>query len=289
MTLVCSALVLFLSACGPKMRIKPGEIPAAEIPTATLTTEAEGYVSAHINQGNYEEIRKGAELKRVKNVVERLARGAGYPPNIFPVHLVDAGEEVNAAAVDGASIIVYKKLLERVHDDEDLATVLGHEIGHIIAKHYTDEKEEKSRAQAVQVGSTILGLAANIATSAAGYGGSADLAGSVTEGAAGALGYGAFVGSFNRTQEYEADHLGLMIMAKAGYNPEKAIDFWGRADEVFGSSSTSVGSFFSTHPASGDRLNSLREALPLAMNYYHPAAAMPPETSKPKAKKGKKK
>ena len=263
----CLAMVL-LSACSPTLRIQPGEIPAVTPPPADLKAEAEGYVAAYINQSSYDEISSGAELKRVSNIVERLSKAAGYPPRTFPVHLVDAGEEVNAAAFNGASIVVYKELLKRVKSDNDLATVLGHEVGHIVAKHYTDDEEEKSRASAVSIGSSVLGAIASIATSAAGYGGAADLAGSVTESATSVVGYGAFVGSFNRTQEYEADHLGLLIMAKAGYDPRTAIDFWSRSEEVFGATSSQVGAFFSTHPASADRMAELNEALPLALQYY---------------------
>jgi len=283
-----SLLFLFLcftlSACSPKMRIKPGELPAAEVPPPLLKTEAEGYVAAHINQENFHEIKIGAGLRRARRVVDRLSVGAGYPSGTFPVHLVDAKEEVNAAAVNGASIIVYQELLNRVPDDTDLATVLGHEIGHILAKHYTDEAEEKQRAEAVQVGSSLLGAAASIATSYAGYDAASDIAGSVTETATGMVGYGAFVGSFSRTQEYEADHLGLLIMAKSGYDPRRAPDFWARAEQIFGSSTSQVGAFFSTHPASSDRMNALNEALPYALTYYRPEAVVP-ETTKSKKKK----
>jgi predicted Zn-dependent protease len=59
-------------------------------------------------------------------------------------------------------------------------------------------------------------------------------------------------------------------MARAGYNPEKAITLWERSEEVFGSADSSVGAFFSTHPASGDRIDELREFLPLAMKEYRP-------------------
>lgn len=259
-------LTFVLVGCAPTLRIPPGQIPAVERPPKELKTEAEGYVKAYIDEAQFKELQSGAGLQRTKNVVEKLSKAAGYPPHTFPIHLVDAGEEVNAAAVNGASILVYNELLKRVKSDPELATVLAHEIGHIVAKHYADQAEEQSRANAVSIGSSILGAAANIATSAAGYSGS--LAGDLTESAAGVIGYGVFVGSFSRTQEYEADHLGLLIMAKAQYDPHVAIEFWKRADEIFGSSSSQVGSFFSTHPASSDRIKALEEALPYALTFY---------------------
>ena len=279
---------LLFSACSPKMRFAPGQMPPAEVPPTELRVEAEHYVAAHVGEQNYTEVTGGTDLARVRGIIERLTKAAGYPPRTFPVHLVDAGVEVNAAAFNGASIVVYTELLRRVPSDDELATVLGHEVGHILAKHYQDEAESQKRASSVSVASSILGSVASVATSVAGFGGAANLAGSVTEGATGAIGYGVFVGSFSRTQEYEADHLGLLIMARAGYNPEKAIDFWARSEEIFGMSSSSVGAFFGTHPASNDRLKSLQEAMPLALAEYRsaekPTAAVGREPAKKKKK-----
>lgn len=72
----------------------------------------------------------------------------------------------------------------------------------------------------------------------------ADVAGDLTESTTGMIGYGAFVGAFNRDQEYEADHIGLMLMAKAGYDPKRAAPFWERAEEIFGSSYGGLEAFF---------------------------------------------
>jgi predicted Zn-dependent protease len=242
----------------------------AEPPPTELKVEAEGYVQAYIDEENYEQVTSGAGLQRVKSMVRKLSVAAGYAADQFPTYLVDAGEEVNAAAFNGAAIVVYQELLNRVPDDEQLAAVLGHEVGHILAKHYKDAEEEQDRATAVSVGASVLGTIASVAASAAGYHGLSDTAGDLTATTTGAIGYGAFVGSFSRTQEYEADHIGLILMARAGYNPEKAITLWERSEEVFGSADSSVGAFFSTHPASGDRIDELREFLPLAMKEYRP-------------------
>lgn len=257
-------LVLLSTACSPTLRFKPGQMPDASPPPPELRYQAEQYVDAHIQEENLSELHGGADLSRIKRVVERLSVAAGYKANQFPVHLVDAGDQVNAAAFNGASIVVHKELLNRVHSADELATILGHEIGHILAMHYKDQEEEQTRAAAVDAGSSILGTVASVAASVAGFGGASSLAGSVTESATGAIGYGAFVGSFSRTQEYEADHLGLIIMARAGYDPEAAIGLWRRSEEVFGSADSSAGAFFSTHPASGDRVDKLIEAMPYA-------------------------
>jgi predicted Zn-dependent protease len=252
------------TGCSPTMRFKPGQLPVAEPPPKELKIEAEQYVHAHIDEENYQEISSGADLERIKRIIGKVSVAAGYSANQFPVHLVEAGEDVNAAAFNGASIVVYRELLRRVPSDGQLAAVLGHEVGHILAKHYKDAEEEEERAAAVGAGASILGAIASVATSVAGFGGVSNVAGDLTEGASGALGYGAFVGAFSRTQEYEADHIGLILMSRAGYNPEDAVTLWKRSEEVFGSADSTVGSFFSTHPASGDRIEKLQEALPLA-------------------------
>ncbi len=280
-------LATLCSACSPQLRIKPGEMPAATLPEVELKSQAEYAVNAYVSESNYGEIKSGPELRRITALVDRLGVAAGYPPKTFPVHLVDAGEEVNAAAFNGASVVVYVALLRKVKSDAELSVVLGHEMGHILAKHYKDAEEEKSRAESVSIGASILGAVASVATSAAGYGGASDLAGSVTETSTGLIGYGAFVGSFSRTQEYEADHLGLLIMAKAGYDPRIAPEFWKRSEEVFGSTSSSAGAFFSTHPAESDRQKALEEALPYAMKFYDPAKAAP-AVAEEKPAKGKK-
>ena len=260
-----------LTSCSPKLRFKPGEMPTAVTPPAQLKSQAEGYVTAHINEGNYDEIRSGPDYRRLIRIIDRLTIGAGYAPKTFPVHLVNAGSEVNAAAFNGAAIVVYKELMNRVATDEGIATVLGHEMGHILAQHYKDAAEEQAKAQGVSAASSILGSVTDVALSQAGYGGVSGIAGSATEVVTGAIAYGAIVGSFNRTQEYEADHLGLIIMAKAGYNPESALVFWKDAEKVFGTSTTSMGSFFSTHPAYKDRVTALEEAMPYAKKSYKPS------------------
>jgi predicted Zn-dependent protease len=80
------------------------------------------------------------------------------------------------------------------------------------------------------------------------------------------VGMGAYALAYDRDMEYEADHIGMMLMAKAGYDPSAAIRFWTNSDEIFGGSNSL--SFFSTHPSNSDRLDALNEYLPIAQQYY---------------------
>ena len=162
-----------------------------------------------------------------------------------------------------------KKLVDRVKSDDELAVVLAHELGHVLAKH-SEEDDTSKDLNATKIGGTILGTLASVAMSAAGYSGGADLVGDLTSTTTQMIGSG-LVLRFDRRQEYEADHIGLLIMAKAGYDPKVALDFWGRSEEVFGSSNSKLGSFFSTHPASSDRQKALEEALPYSLAIYEKA------------------
>ncbi|MCI5066317.1 M48 family metalloprotease [bacterium] len=249
------------TGCSQGIRIEPGKIPAPEPLEEERVSVAHEYIVEMINEEDYAQIVEGDELTRIRAVIDRLSIAAGYPAGAFPLYLVEAGEYVNAAAVNGSSIVVYRALLDKVRSEDELATVLSHEIGHIMAKHYQDLEEEERRAKGVALVGSLFGAVADVATSFAGYNGLSGLAGGVADTATRTVGYGAFVGSFSRVQEYEADHIGLLLMAKAGYDPKVAVSFWERSEEVFGTSSSSLGAFLSSHPASSDRAEELQEAL----------------------------
>ncbi len=284
---VYSLFFLFsLSACSTRQGIPIGQVPLAQPPTTEERQTSMAAVDAHIRDGGFKPVKDKSMDRRVRNVVDRLARAAGAEGFSYPVMVVDAGDEVNAAAVNGATILVYQKLLERIPEDGELAAVLGHEIGHILGRHHLDHGAE-SRAQGVSLAKSILGAAASIGASAAGVDSStANMAGDVTSGVTEVVGTGAFVRSYDRDMEREADHVGMMLMAKAGYNPEGAIHVWSRAQEIFGSGDGFT--FLSTHPSSKDRLTRLAEALPIAQSYYQAATPATPSQSTPAKKKGKK-
>lgn len=259
--------VALLCACSARSGVAPGTIPPPAYPDAQMKSETPQMLNAFISQNGWTRLKRGGALQvRSERVARKVLSAAGYQASEFPVDVVDAGEEVNAMVLNGSSIVVFQELLNRVNDEE-LAVVLSHEVGHLLGKHAAEHDEEESRAETVSTASSILGSIASIATSAAGYGGISGTVGDLTEGTTGMIGYGAYVGSFSRSQEYEADHIGLMLLAKAGYDPEAAIRFWAREEEVFGSASSSTAAFFSTHPAGSDRVGQLQEYLPLAQQY----------------------
>lgn len=162
-------------------------------------------------------------------------------------------DQVNAFAMAGGKTVVYSGLLPVAQNETALAVVMGHEIAHAIAKH---GNERMSQMLAQQFGGQTLsalagsqpGAAANLLLAAYGVGSQLGLL------------------KYNRTQESEADKLGLVFMAMAGYDPEAAIPFWQRMQESGGGQQPPE--FLSTHPSSGTRINDLQNFMPEALKYY---------------------
>ncbi len=162
-------------------------------------------------------------------------------------------EQVNAFAMAGGKTVVYTGLLPIAQNETGLAVVMGHEIAHAIAKH---GNERMSQALAQQFGGQTLSA----------------LAGSSPGAASGLLmsvyGVGSQLGmlKYGRNQESEADRLGLIFMAMAGYDPQAAIPFWKRMEAKSGGQAPPE--FLSTHPSSGTRQSDLNKWMPEAMKYY---------------------
>ena len=164
-------------------------------------------------------------------------------------------DAVNAFALPGGKIGVYTGLLKVATDQDQLAAVLGHEIAHVTQQHSNERVSQAFVAEG--------GLA--VASAAIGSGGAQhDLA-------MAALGIGAQYGvlmPFGRTQESEADVVGLEYMARAGFNPEGAVQLW---KNMSASSPDSTPEFLSTHPSHETRIQRLKEKLPEAMAKWREA------------------
>jgi len=176
-------------------------------------------------------------------------RVAGFQ---WEYHLLDS-KEVNAWCMPGGKIAVYSALLPITKDEAGLAVVLGHEVGHAIAQH---GNERMSQQLIAQMGGVALSVA---------------LASKPQETQAifnNAYGIGATYGAllpFSRQQETEADKLGLVLMAAAGYDPHVAVDLWERMKQQGGAQPPE---FMSTHPSDQSRINDIKAYIPTAMKYY---------------------
>ena len=165
-----------------------------------------------------------------------------------------ASKEVNAFCMPGGKIVVYEGLLPVTQNEASLAVVLGHEIAHAVAKHSAEQMSKKARQQ---YGTMALGTILN---SAVGSG-----TGDIASGIAGE--YFSFRNlKYSRNNESEADYIGLIFAAMAGYNPEVAVSFWQRMAAQGGSSNNN--DLFSDHPSDSMRIAAIEALMPNALKYY---------------------
>ena len=165
-------------------------------------------------------------------------------------------KQVNAFCMPGGKIVVYEGILPVTKDEASLAIVLGHEIAHAVAKH---SAERLSNAYRQQYGMQVLGGVAQMA----------GVNNGLTQLGTQVLGVGAQAWSsgFSRKQESEADHMGLIFAAMAGYDPQVAVSFWQRMSSATGGGSSSI---FSDHPTDATRIKQIQGWLPEARKYYKP-------------------
>jgi predicted Zn-dependent protease len=204
-------------------------------------------------------VTRDAEAERiVRKVGERIARAANKPEYKWEFTVINDPEMVNAFAVPGGKVAVYTGIFGPARDEAGLAVVLGHEVAHALARH---PAERMSQGLLLQLGGVGLGVA---------LGGNPALANQVLQ----AYGITAGVGvalPFSRSQETEADRIGLILMAKAGYDPRVAIELWQRMEKKEGGKGAPP-EFLSTHPGYETRIQQLRSFLPEALSYYQASA-----------------
>jgi len=194
----------------------------------------------------------------VRDVGTRIARVAEKPNYQWQFSVIDDRRQANAFALPGGKVAVYTGLLPIAQDTGGLATVMGHEVAHALAHHAA---ERMSQGVLFQVIGTGLSVALGSQTPAA------------REAIMQAFGLGAQVGvilPFGRTQEAEADRIGLILMAQAGYDPHAALGLWERFEAV---GKGAPPEFLSTHPSYGTREKNIRSWMPEAMGYYRPDAS----------------
>lgn len=215
-----------------------------------------------------------ANTNMVKRVGQRLAtavtnylksNGLATEVNNFTweFNLVQ-DKSVNAWCMPGGKIVVYEGLLPVTQDEGSLAIVLGHEIAHAVAKHSAEQLSTQMKQQyGMQIGSVLAG--------ALGVGQTTQ---SIIQTVA-AQGFNFRNLSYSRSHESEADHMGLIFAAMAGYDPQVATTFWQR---MAAQSKSQTVEFLSDHPSDIRRIQQIRAWMPEAMKYYN--ATKPVTTSK---------
>lgn len=184
-----------------------------------------------------------AALQRVGRNIAAAANKPSYDWEF----VVFESSEANAFALPGGKVAVYSSLFQLFDNDAELATVVGHEVAHALARH-SMERSSQSVLQAC--GGVLVELALGQDWTPA-YQTTSNLLALLP---------------YSRTQELEADYLGLLLMARAGYDPRAALTFWEKFRKL--NQVGVVGEFLSTHPDGEKRLEQLREALAEAQTEY---------------------
>jgi predicted Zn-dependent protease len=213
-----------------------------------------------------------ADATRIKNIGRKIATAVtnymnanGYAAQIqgfnWEFNLIDS-KEVNAWCMPGGKVAVYSGILPVAKDDAGLATVMGHEIAHAVAQHSSERASKAAVAQGV---GGLIGAAT---------GNKSATTQNVINQVYGIGAQGFYLLPNSRTQELEADHLGLIFMSMAGYNPSNAVSFWQRMASV-SESSQKPPEFLSTHPADATRIAQIQKDLPEAMKYFNSTSGKP--------------
>lgn len=227
---------------------------------------------------NYKEIITKAKLSQDQekvNMVNGVGRNVARSAELFmrengmadlvnqyqwEFNLIEDEKTANAFCLPGGKIAVYTGILKYTQNKEGLATVIAHEVAHALANH---GGERMSQLLLVELGGLSLSTALkqepqktkNLAMEVYGVGTTLGI-----------------ILPYSRTHESEADRIGLILMARAGYNPEEAIAFWERMSKQ---ETVMPIEFLSTHPAPARRIEDIRKQLPEAAVYYHKRAYLP--------------
>ncbi|MDE0771057.1 MAG: M48 family metallopeptidase [Salibacteraceae bacterium] len=194
-----------------------------------------------------QKIQKAAEDYYKENKLEKDLVGYDWEYNLI------VSDQVNAWCMPGGKVAFYTGILPICEDETGVAVVMGHEVAHALANH---GGERMSQGMIAQMGMGTLGAA---------MGENPTLTKQLL---LQSIGMGTQLGvlKFSRSNESEADHIGLILMAKAGYNPQAATSFWQRMAALSGGQAPPE--FLSTHPESETRVNDLQALMPEALKYY---------------------
>lgn len=206
-----------------------------------------------------EKVEEGtARAKRVERIGRAIAAAADKPDYDWTFQVI-VSDEVNAFCLPGGKVFVYTGILGVVgNNDAELAAIIGHEVAHALARHGA---ERSSQSGLASLGVAAASVAIGAVTSSGTAAGAAMAGGSATA----QLG---LLLPYSRLQESEADHIGVILAAKAGYDPRAAISLWEKMSAV--SKGKEPVGFLSTHPLNSRRIEDLQKLMPEVMKYYQP-------------------
>jgi len=257
--LLCATVSLALAAC--ETNPYTGRSQFVVIPASQeMAMGAQAYEQV-LHDPKMPQAHDPREVEPVKRVAARIieaAKQSKYADTAnkfeWEVTVIKDDKTLNAFALPGGKIAVYTGIFPVAKNEAGLAAILGHEVTHALARHGA---ERMSQGLAAQIGVAALSIGA----ASQGYDPQiAQLAG-------GALAQYGVILPFSRAHESEADHVGLLLAAQAGYDPYEAVHVWERMEQV---SKGQPPEFLSTHPGHGTRIKQMQEWMPEALSYYHP-------------------
>lgn len=235
---------------GAEKATNPETGRSARVAMSTREEAALGLQSFREIVSQSDTVQSGPELELVKRVATRLARAVGNVGGDFDWQVVVIrSDQANAFCLPGGKIAIYTGILPYTRTEGGLAAVMGHEMAHAIARHGSQRLLQNSLTQTVMLGAQFSFT---------------DLDWEQRRMVMAALGAGAQFGvllPFSRSHETEADEMGLLYMARAGYDPAEAIAFWERMEQSGGRKPPE---FMSTHPSHATRIQNLHTWLPRA-------------------------
>ncbi|TDH21600.1 M48 family peptidase [Segetibacter sp. 3557_3] len=264
LTLVTIAVSMLAIACATNAIT--GRRQLSLVPENELQSMAKSEYQQFLSQNKVVSSSQNKDAEMVRRVGSRIAtaittyyKGKGLANELqnyqWEYNLVDS-KDVNAWCMPGGKIVVYTGLLPVTQNEAALAVVVGHEVAHAVAKHGS---ERMSQGLLQQLGGTALSVALSSKP--------AETQNLFMQ----AYGIGSQVGVMlphSRSQELEADKLGLIYAALAGYNPREAIPLWQRMEAMANGSKPPE--FLSTHPSEQSRIAKLQQQMPEALKYYQP-------------------
>jgi predicted Zn-dependent protease len=265
LTLTLFAVVFLLAACATNPYTERSQLLLmSESQEMQLGAQAYAQVLQDPKVKISHDPREIEPVKRVAARIIEVAKNSKYAERArqfdWEVSVIKDDKTMNAFALPGGKIAVYTGIFPVAKNEAGLAAILGHEVTHALARHGA---ERMSQGLLAQIGLEAAGIALGTGTN--------PVAGQATMAA---LGLGVNVGMllpFSRAHESEADHIGLLLAAQAGYDPVEAIRVWERMERL---SKGQPPEFLSTHPGHGTRIKQLQEWMLEAISYYRPQLDM---------------
>ncbi|MBQ0021666.1 MAG: M48 family metallopeptidase [Prevotellaceae bacterium] len=261
---LATAVAAILTACGTSSTVPvTGRKHRLLVDDASMLSLSTQQYKQYMTQAKVSTDKQNTQMvervgRRLANAVETYLKNNGFANEIqnfkWEFSLVQ-NKEVNAFCMPGGKIVVYEGILPVTKDETSLAIVLGHEIAHAVAKHSAEQMSKQQRANTgLQIGAGLLSVI------------SSDQAINSAATNAASTGLSLLNLKFSRDHESEADRIGLIFAAMAGYNPANAVAFWQR---MAASSSSNTPVWMRTHPTDEKRISDIQNKfLPEAQKYY---------------------